>query len=128
MIEENDNAFRVIIAGSRGFDNYQILSETCDFFLKKKENVVIVSGHARGADQFGERYANERGYPLEIYTADWKTYGKSAGFRRNEQMGDIANALIAFWDGESHGTKHMIEYAKTKGLIIRIYNYGKEKV
>ena len=43
-------------------------------------------------------------------------------------MGDIANALIAFWDGKSHGTKHMIEYAKNKGLKIRVYNYGKEKI
>ena len=125
---EEKNNFRVIIAGSRGFDDYQTLSESCDFFLKNKENVVIISGHAVGADQLGERYANERGYPLEVYPADWKTYGKSAGFKRNEQMGDIANALIAFWDGESHGTKHMIEYARSKGLKIRIYNYGKEKV
>lgn len=45
---------------------------------------------------------------------------RSAGFRHNEQMGDIANGLIAFWDGESHGTKHMIEYAKSKGLDVNV--------
>ena len=123
-----EEEFRVIIAGSRGFNDYQILSESCDYFLKNKKNVVIISGHAVGADQLGEQYAKERGYTLEIYPADWKTYGRSAGFKRNEQMGDIANALIAFWDGKSHGTKHMIEYAKNKGLKIRIYNYGEEKI
>jgi hypothetical protein len=128
-MDDNElDEFRVIVAGSRGFDDYQTLSETCDFFLKKKKNVIIISGNAKGADKLGEQYAKERGLKLEVYPADWEKYGKSAGFIRNEEMGDIANALIAFWDGESHGTKHMIEYAKNKGLKIRVYNYGKEKI
>ena len=120
--------FKVIIAGSRGFSNYKLLKETCDDFLrdiKKEYNIVIVSGGARGADKAGEKYANDWGYDLEIYPADWKKHGKAAGFRRNEQMAQTADAVIAFWDGESHGTKHMIDVAEEKGLDKRVVNYGK---
>ena len=55
--------------------------------------------------------------------ADWDLDGKSAGFKRNVKMAEYADALVAFWDGESKGTKHMIETAKEKGLDIRIKHY-----
>ena len=61
---------------------------------------------------------------LEIYPADWKKFGKSAGFRRNEKMAEIADMLIAFWNGESHGTKHMIDICKEKGIETIVVNYG----
>ena len=118
--------FKVIVAGSRGFNNYKLLRETCNKFLsnKRKEfNIIIVSGHARGADALGEKYAADEGFDLEIYPAEWKKLGKAAGFRRNEQMGEVADALIAFWDGKSHGTKHMIDIANGKGLLVRVVNY-----
>ena len=125
--EKNEN-FKVIIAGSRGFSNYKLLKETCNSVLREKKkthNVVIVSGHAKGADMAGEQYANEESLDLEIFPADWKKYGKSAGFRRNEQMAEFADALIAFWDGKSHGTKHMIDIANEKGIKTKVVNYGK---
>ena len=118
--------FKVIIAGSRGFSNYKLLKEKCNQYLREKRkdyNVIIVSGHARGADLLGEKYAQDEGFPLEIYLADWKKFGKSAGFRRNEQMAEVADALIAFWDGKSHGTKHMIEIMENKNLLVKIVNY-----
>lgn len=120
--------FKVVIAGSRGFSNYKLLKETCDKYLREKKkthNVVVISGHARGADSLGEKYASDEDLDLEIYPADWKKYGKSAGFMRNKQMADIADAVIAFWNGESHGTKHMIDIAEEKGLNVRVVNYGK---
>ena len=55
-------------------------------------------------------------------------FGKSAGFRRNEQMAEFADALIAFWDGKSHGTKHMIDTATEKGMNVSVVNYGKIQV
>jgi hypothetical protein len=125
--EKKEN-FKVIIAGSRGFSNYKLLKETCDKYLREKKkthNVVVISGHARGADSLGEKYASDEDLDLEIYPADWKKYGKSAGFMRNEQMADIADAVIAFWNGESHGTKHMIDTAEEKGLNVKVVNYGK---
>ena len=118
--------FKIIIAGSRGFSNYKLLREECNKFLREKRkecNIIVVSGHARGADFSGEKYAQDEGFDLEIYPAQWKKLGKQAGFRRNEQMAEVADALIAFWDGESHGTKHMIDIMTNKGLPTKVINY-----
>lgn len=123
--------YKVIVAGSRGFSNYRLLKETCNKTLKNKRNeynVIIVSGNARGADLLGEKYATDEGLGLEIFPADWKKHGKSAGFRRNEQMAEVADGLIAFWDGKSHGTEHMIDIAKEKGMEVKVINYGTEKI
>lgn len=109
--------YRVIIAGSRDFDDYGMLCESCDRFLAQKHqthDIVIVSGTARGADQLGERYAHERGYAVEKYPADWNRDGKAAGPIRNAQMAMVADALIAFWDGNSRGTQNMIDLARLK--------------
>lgn len=114
---------KVIIAGSRYFNNYELLRQYVDHILQnvsQKESIEIVSGGAKGADELGERYAKERGYKITRFPAEWNKYGRAAGPKRNEQMGDYADALIAFWDGESRGTKHMIEYAKKKNLLVRV--------
>ena len=77
-------AFRVIVAGSRNFDDYGLLSDTLDKLLQNKgKDVVIVSGTARGADTLGEQYAAERGFQISRFPADWDRFGKSAGYRRN---------------------------------------------
>lgn len=118
--------FKVIIAGSRGFSNYKLLREECNKFLREKRlthNIIIVSGRARGADLLGERYAKDEGFALEVYPAQWKKLGKQASFRRNEQMAEVADALIAFWDGESHGTNHMIDLMNNKNLEVRVIRY-----
>ena len=118
--------FKVIIAGSRGFSNYKLLREQCNKYLREKRktsNVIIVSGHARGADTLGEKYAQDEGFALEIYPAQWKKLGKQAGYRRNEQMTEVADALIAFWDGSSKGTKHMIDIMNEKNLLVRVVEY-----
>ena len=129
-------AFKVIIAGSRGFKNYELLREKCDNILANvQEEIWIVSGTAEGADQLGERYAQERGYYLLEVPANWddiegkpksqigttrggKKYWKLAGHVRNEKMALLAQALIAFNQGTS-GTHNMIETAKQYNLKIR---------
>ena len=116
---------KVIIAGSRDFDDYEKLCGYCDYLLQNKDDIEIVSGTARGADKLGERYAEERGYPVKRFAANWDKYGKRAGFIRNEDMAEHADALIAFWVDESRGTEHMIQIANDKKLQIRIYRYGK---
>ena len=118
--------FRVIIAGSRNFNNYELLKKECDAFLsdkKEKYNITIISGGARGADFSGEKYAQDEGFALEIYPAQWDKFGKRAGYRRNEQMAEVADALIAFWDGSSRGTKHMIDIMNEKNLLVRVVEY-----
>ena len=118
--------FRVIIAGTRDFSNYELLKEKCDNILSTKRqdsNIVILSGTAKGADRLGERYARERGFQLRRFPADWDKDGNKAGPIRNAKMADNADALIAFWDGTSRGTAHMIRTAKERDLMTRVINY-----
>lgn len=117
--------YKVIIAGCRDFADYELLKEKCDFYLqnKKPENIVIVSGHASGADALGERYAQERGYELETFPADWKASGRAAGPIRNAKMASVAHTLIAFWNGKSRGTKNMIDTAKKHNLQVAVVRY-----
>lgn len=118
--------FKVIIAGSRNFNDYKLLKEQCNKYLRNKRetcNIVIVSGHAYGADSLGEKYAKDEGFSTEIYPAQWDTYGKRAGYLRNEQMAKVADVLIAFWDGESRGTKHMIDIMNKENKQIRVVRY-----
>lgn len=123
---EQRPSYKVIIAGGRHFDDYNLVKERCNYFLSEKmksHQVVILSGHAKGADTLGERYAQERGLSIDAHPADWEKYGKSAGFRRNAQMAEVADALIAFWDGASRGTANMIDLAKRKGLKVAVVRY-----
>jgi len=83
----------------------------------------VVSGTARGADKWGERYARRFNYIITKFPADWNKYGKSAGYIRNKQMAEYADHLIAFWDGESKGTKHMINLATKQGIIVDVIEY-----
>jgi hypothetical protein len=118
--------FKVIIAGGRKFNDYPLLKEKLDNLLSKvcKTHLIhIVSGTANGADKLGEQYASSQFLPVIPYPADWKKHGKSAGYKRNALMADNADALVAFWDGKSLGTMHMIELAKRKGLKVRVINY-----
>lgn len=115
--------YRVIIAGSRSFNDYGLLKEHCLSILHEKmktHRVIIVSGHARGADSLGERFANEFSLPFELHPAKWRLLGKAAGMVRNAEMAKCSDELIAFWDGESHGTRHMINFARKRGLEVSV--------
>ena len=114
---------KVIIAGGRDFNRYDLLKHKCDKIFTKVKDLEIVSGGAKGADKLGELYALENNVKVTIFKADWNMYGKSAGGIRNSEMGDYADALIAFWDGKSPGTKHMIDYMKKLNKPTRIVYY-----
>ena len=127
---------RVIIAGSRDFNDYELLKKSAIEIITKKTMLPdltrIVSGGARGADTLGERFANEMGLEISRFIPDWDGLGKRAGYVRNAEMAKFAveddndGMLIAFWDGQSRGTKHMIDLAKRYGLEVHVVNY-KEK-
>lgn len=79
-----------------------------------------MSGGCSGADKIGEQYAHENNFQIEYYHADWKTYGKSAGPKRNKQMAEKCDYVICFWDGKSAGTKSMINFAQQLNKLIKI--------
>ncbi len=118
---------RIIIAGGRDFTDYDYFNNWMDSFLpKEKHHMEIVSGGAKGVDAMAERFAQEQNVPVKIFPADWKSYGRAAGPKRNQQMAEYATMLIAFWDEKSAGTKSMIKLAfRSKVKMIFVHNYLK---
>lgn len=118
---------RVIIAGGRDFNDYELLEEKCNAILPNEYEPEIVCGKARGADTLGELYAKQYNLEIKYFPANWDLYGKRAGYIRNQQMALYAKenngVLIAFWDGKSKGTKHMIDLANKHGLKVFVINY-----
>lgn len=110
---------KVIIAGSRHFEDYYFVSKRLDRILVDIATPIeIVSGGQKGVDKLGERYANEKGFKLTVMEADWEKYGNSAGPIRNQKMAKYAEGLIVF-DAGGTGSRDMIEKATRAGLDIR---------
>lgn len=126
---------RVIIAGSRNFNDYPRLEKSVIEILKKirpSKELEIISGTANGADKMGERFALKYNVKIKRFPAQWDIYGKRAGYVRNNLMSEYAmendnhGVLIAFWDGKSKGTKMMIDIAERNGLEVFVINYNEE--
>lgn len=114
---------RVCIAGTRTFNDYSLLKTIITNAFFDISRLHIISGHAKGADELGERFANENNLLLDIYPADWRLYRNRAGAIRNAEMAQVSDCLVAFWDGESRGTKNMIKNMKKLKKPVLIYNY-----
>ena len=109
---------KVVIAGSRDIIDYDVV---CQAIKESGFDIsLVISGGARGTDRLGERWARENKIPCEVMTADWDRGGKSAGLRRNKEMAETGDALIAVWDGKSRGTEHMINMAKLMKLQVYV--------
>jgi len=108
---------KVGVIGSRTFVNYEFMKEILDSFSFSE----IVSGGAKGADSLARRYAEEKNIPITEILPDWNQYGKSAGFKRNKLIINQSDAIIAFWNGESKGTKNSIDLAKRDGKNVYIF-------
>lgn len=109
---------KTIIAGGREIISMGVLNAA--IHASKFQISEVVCGGARGADALGKRWAEGQEVPVKMFPADWDTHGKSAGYKRNAEMAEYADALIALWDGESKGTRHMIELARKKGLLVHV--------
>jgi len=125
---------KVIIAGCRWIENYDIVCEAIEdsgFTVTE-----VVSGTANGVDTLGENWAEAHDIPIKHFPANWKNlkvkgavirknrYGKynaAAGHVRNEQMAEYGDALVAIWDQKSRGTANMIELARKHGLKVHIF-------
>lgn len=121
---------RVIVAGSRVFRNYDLLRRKLDRLLCNVHDPLIIHGGAKGADTLAGRWADWHWYTQSIFHPDWSK-GPRGGILRNTEMavyaaaGQGKGACIAFWNGESSGTAHMIETAKQHGLIVRVIDVEK---
>nr|DAH73299.1 MAG TPA: protein of unknown function DUF488 [Caudoviricetes sp.] len=137
--------YRVMIAGSRGFDSYYLLESVVGMSLlkrgisPKKYNIIIVCGDAIGADKWGNAYADIYGYPVEHYPALWddlnaepcvvaynkygKPYNKLAGMNRNKTMVEISDLVIMFHDGTSSGTQNDLNLCKRLSKDFEYINY-----
>ena len=114
---------RILVSGSRGWKD----KETIQNALYKAVLAVlfaptIVHGGARGADSLAQEICEELHWKSEVHKADWNTFGRAAGYKRNREMAEsgIAKALI-FWDGTSPGTKHMIDILEELRIPKEVY-------
>ena len=120
----------MIVAGGRDYSNQNVVNyyidrvkDVCD---SRGLNLVIVCGMATGADTLGRNYAISNGLEVLEFPADWNKYGKSAGYIRNKEMGDVADSAIVFWDGRSKGSKLMIDIMhELKKPVVAISYDGK---
>lgn len=112
---------KVIVAGSRTFDDRQLLESTLEKMTGKLSKLTIIHGGADGADRMAEWWAlRKKGVTVKGFYPDWNKHGKSAGPIRNSEMVKEADALIAFHDGKSPGTKDVIDKARKAGLKIKV--------
>lgn len=109
---------KVIIAGSRSFQATQEDVLLLDSY--KSKITEVVSGRAKGADAFGESWAEWNNIPVKKFPANWDLYGKSAGIIRNREMASYADGLIAFIKDNSRGTTNMIKQATAYNLWVKV--------
>lgn len=105
---------KVIIAGSRKFDDNAHHLVRYAVKMSGFDITEVVSGGAVGIDEYGELWAETNHVPVQQFIPDWKTHGKKAGIIRNSKMAEYAGALIAIWDSSSTGTKDMIAQMKRR--------------
>lgn len=114
---------RVLVCGSREFDDYGLLEDILNNTWRADGEFIIIHGCAKGADSLADKYATQYDNPVEKYPADWTKYGRKAGPIRNEQMLQEGkpDLVIAFPRGESRGTRHMMRIAREAGVTVEEY-------
>lgn len=86
------------------------------------ENVTeIVSGGAKGIDTCAREYARAKGIELKEFLPEYKKYGRGAPLRRNLEIIEYADMVLAFWDGRSKGTNYVIETCKKRKKEIKVF-------
>lgn len=86
------------------------------------DNVTeIVSGGAKGVDTCAREYAVSMGIPIIEFLPDYNNFGRSAPLKRNLEIINYADCVIAFWDGKSKGTKYVIDRCKAINKELTVY-------
>lgn len=119
---------KLVIAGCRHFKSkayYYMLQQVLDDLLindKLEDITEVVQGGAAGIDFHAKEWSWDVGVKCTEFRADWDTLGKAAGPTRNLKMADYGDALLAIWDGESRGTKDMINKMRSAGKPVFVLN------
>lgn len=108
----------VCVCGSRSWrDDEKIRARLAEF----PRGTTIMHGNARGADKIAGQVADSLGFPVAIYPAEWRKYGRRAGHVRNAFMASLPpDWIIAFWDGRSTGTRSMIDLGRKRGIPVEV--------
>ena len=118
---------KLAIIGSRGITSYDLVNSQFKKLLVDCPNIsTIVSGGARGVDTIAEEVAKQHGLELTVFPADWKTYGKKAGFLRNTTIIEESDIVLAIWDGASRGTMDSVKKAKALGKPCRVVDLSQQ--
>lgn len=108
----------MIVCGSRRWHDRQRIA---DRLGDLPPDTTVVHGAAQGADRLAEQEAQKWGLLVESHPAEWGSLGKRAGLIRNAHMASLgADLCIAFWDGRSTGTAHMMEEARKRGIPVEV--------
>ena len=125
---------KIIVAGSRTFNDYQIVREHLDDYFANEQlcfnDIEIVCGNCRGADKLGEKYAKEHGIKIRYFIPNWGKHGKAAGPIRNSEMAEYSKDngfLFLFWDGASSGSRSMLTEATKRRIPYKIIYINKER-
>jgi hypothetical protein len=129
----SESSFKLIVAGGRDYTDYErMIHEIDEYIASNREamtapTVAFVSGMSRGADKLAVRFARQYVYVLHKFPAQWWTKNGdlniAAGFERNQQMAEFADKLLAFWNGKSKGTAHMIQCMQRLNKPVSIVRY-----
>lgn len=120
-----DRPIRILVTGSRNYGYYQRIKRAIqdERLNAKADSVTIVHGGASGADALAGRVAEENGWPVEMFFADWEKHGKAAGPIRNQEMVDSgADVCLAFPIGESKGTRDCMRRAEKAGIRVVVFD------
>lgn len=116
----------LMVCGGRDFNDRNLLFSTLDELITKNgwTDIIVLEGEAKGADALAKDYVRDRNYLFKPYPADWKNWGKAAGPIRNKAMVEDCDYCVAFWDGQSRGTKSSIDFCKQIGKPCKVVYYA----
>lgn len=106
---------KVAVVGSR---NIKIDNLCC---YLPDNTTEIISGGAKGVDTYAREYAVENEIKFTEILPEYNRYGRAAPLKRNNLIVDMADIVIAFWDGKSKGTKYVIDYCKKKNKPVEVH-------
>lgn len=105
---------KVAVIGSRNITNIHLSN------YLEKEVTEIVSGGAKGVDTSAKKYAEMKGIKLTEFLPEYEKYGRITPLKRNIEIINYSDKVIAFWDGKSRGTKFVIDNCKKLNKPITI--------